>query len=155
MRIPKAFVLPAWLLGGLSSRSWRRAHPWSPPASGQPAAGKTLIMALDQSDVKTLDPGREFEFGAAFVCLNTYDTLVAHKSPKELNTFVPVPGHRVEGHPGRQGVHLQAPAEREARQRQPLHRRGREVQPDPAEDPEGQPRLDDGPPQGGRGRRSR
>src|SRR5712692_10555881 len=60
------------------------------PAVGQPAAGKTLIMALDQSDVKTLDPGREFEFGAAFVDLNTYDTLVAHKSPKDLNTFVPV-----------------------------------------------------------------
>jgi peptide/nickel transport system substrate-binding protein len=59
-------------------------------AMGQPAAGKTLIMALDQSDVRTLDPAREFEFGAAFVCLNTYDTLVAHKSPKELNTFVPV-----------------------------------------------------------------
>jgi peptide/nickel transport system substrate-binding protein len=47
-------------------------------------------MALDQSDVKTLDPGREFEFGAAFVDLNAYDTLVAHKSPKELNTFLPV-----------------------------------------------------------------
>src|SRR5512145_1567902 len=60
------------------------------PVLAQPAGGKTLIMALDQSDVKTLDPGREFEFGAAFVCLNTYDTLVAHKSPKELNTFVPV-----------------------------------------------------------------
>src|SRR5213593_1784293 len=59
-------------------------------AIGQPAAGKTLIMALDQSDVKTLDPGREFEFGAAFVDLNCYDTLVAHKSPRELNTFVPV-----------------------------------------------------------------
>ena len=56
-------------------------------ATGQPAAGKTLIMALDQADVRTLDPGREFEFGAAFVCLNTYDTLVAHKSPKDLNTF--------------------------------------------------------------------
>src|SRR6266545_2394874 len=58
--------------------------------TGQPAGGKTLIIALDQSDVRTLDPGREFEFGAAFVDLNTYDTLVAHKSPKELNTFVPV-----------------------------------------------------------------
>jgi peptide/nickel transport system substrate-binding protein len=62
----------------------------SPSALAQPAGGKTLIMALDQSDVKTLDPGREFEFGAAFVDLNCYDTLVAHKSPKELNTFVPV-----------------------------------------------------------------
>jgi peptide/nickel transport system substrate-binding protein len=63
----------------------------SQPATGQPAGGgKTLIMALEQSDVKTLDPGREFEYGAAFVCLNAYDTLVAHKSPKDLNTFVPV-----------------------------------------------------------------
>src|SRR5262249_23579326 len=61
-----------------------------PAAMGQAGGGKTLIMALDQSDVKTLDPGREFEFGAAFVDLNCYDTLVAHKSPKELNTFVPV-----------------------------------------------------------------
>src|SRR5207249_464251 len=61
-----------------------------PAAMGQGGGGKTLIMALDQSDVKTLDPGREFEFGAAFVDLNCYDTLVAHKSPKELNTFVPV-----------------------------------------------------------------
>ncbi len=62
----------------------------SPSALAQPAGGKTLIMALDQSDVKTLDPGREFEFGAAFVDLNVYDTLVAHKSPKELNTFLPI-----------------------------------------------------------------
>jgi len=51
---------------------------------------ETLIMALDQSDVRTLDPGREFEFGAAFVDLNVYDTLVAHKSPKELNTYLPI-----------------------------------------------------------------
>src|SRR5215467_8208102 len=62
----------------------------SPSVQAQPAGGKTLIMALDQSDVKTLDPGREFEFGAAFVDLNCYDTLVAHKSPKELNTFLPI-----------------------------------------------------------------
>ncbi len=52
-------------------------------------AGKSLIIALDQSDVKTLDPAREFEFAAAFIVLNTYDTLVAHKSPSELTTFVP------------------------------------------------------------------
>src|SRR5262245_8767415 len=61
-----------------------------PSAQAQSGGGKTLIMALDQSDVKTLDPGREFEFGAAFVDLNVYDTLVAHKSPKELTTFIPV-----------------------------------------------------------------
>ena len=52
-----------------------------PPAAAQSGGGKTLIIALDQSDVRTLDPGREFEFGAAFVDLNVYDTLVAHKSP--------------------------------------------------------------------------
>jgi peptide/nickel transport system substrate-binding protein len=59
------------------------------PATAGPGDGPTLVMALDQSDVKTLDPGREFEFGAAFVCLNTYDTLVNPKSPTELSTFVP------------------------------------------------------------------
>jgi peptide/nickel transport system substrate-binding protein len=61
----------------------------SQAAAGQAAAGKTLIIALDQSDVKTLDPGREFEFAAAFIVLNSYDTLVAHKSPTDLNTFLP------------------------------------------------------------------
>jgi peptide/nickel transport system substrate-binding protein len=59
-------------------------------ATGQPAADKTLIIALDQSDVKTLDPGRQFEFAAAFINLNSYDTLVAQKSPTELTTFVPI-----------------------------------------------------------------
>jgi peptide/nickel transport system substrate-binding protein len=60
-------------------------------ATGQPGGtGKTLIMVLDYSDVRTLDPGRTFAFGGAFVGLNTYDTLVAHKSPREVNTFVPV-----------------------------------------------------------------
>ncbi len=54
------------------------------------AGGKSLIIALDQSDVKTLDPAREFEFAAAFIVLNSYDTLVAHKSPSELTTFVPM-----------------------------------------------------------------
>jgi peptide/nickel transport system substrate-binding protein len=86
MRIRK----PLALVGALVLTFLALGAPWSPPASGQPAGNKTLIMALDQSDVRTLDPGREFEFGAAFVCLNVYDTLVAHKSPKELNTFVPV-----------------------------------------------------------------
>src|SRR5262249_44683752 len=62
----------------------------SPSVQAQPAGGKTLLMALEPSDGQTLRPRREFEFGAAFVDLNCYDTLVAHKSPKELNTFVPV-----------------------------------------------------------------
>lgn len=75
-----ALVLVGGLAGSLAV---------SPAAAGQAAGGKTLIIALDQSDVKTLDPGREFEFAAAFIVLNSYDTLVAHKSPTELNTFLP------------------------------------------------------------------
>src|SRR5581483_7233904 len=69
------------------------AAPTSAPAaaaaSSGGAAGPTLIMGYDQSDVKTLDPGREFEFAAAFVDLNTYDTLVVPKGPDDLTTFVP------------------------------------------------------------------
>lgn len=57
-------------------------------ALAAPAAG-TLIMADDQSDVKTLDPGREFEFAAAFVDLNSYDTLVVPKSATDFTSFVP------------------------------------------------------------------
>jgi len=53
------------------------------------AGGQTLIMADDQSDVKTLDPGREFEFAAAFVDLNAYDTLVVPKSATDFTSFVP------------------------------------------------------------------
>jgi len=53
-------------------------------------ANQNLIIALDQADVKTLDPAREFEFAAAFVVLNTYDPLVTQKSADDLNTFVPV-----------------------------------------------------------------
>jgi peptide/nickel transport system substrate-binding protein len=57
--------------------------------AGQRAAGKTLIVALDQSDVKTLDPGRQFEYAAQFIDLNCYDTLLASKSGSELTTYVP------------------------------------------------------------------
>jgi len=39
--------------------------------------------------VKTLDPAREFEFAAAFIVLNTYDSVVTQKSADDLNTFVP------------------------------------------------------------------
>ncbi len=53
------------------------------------AAGGTLLMADDQSDVKTLDPGREFEFAAAFVDLNSYDTLVVPKGATDFTSFVP------------------------------------------------------------------
>ena len=41
----------------------------SPAAAGQAAAGKTLVMALDQSDMKTLDVSRQFEFAAAVLDL--------------------------------------------------------------------------------------
>jgi peptide/nickel transport system substrate-binding protein len=81
------------------------AKPTSPPAAGattptaapQPAAGaqagganQNLIIAIDQSDVRTLDPAREFEFAAAFIDLNVYDTLITQKGPDDLTTYVPV-----------------------------------------------------------------
>jgi peptide/nickel transport system substrate-binding protein len=58
--------------------------------AGQRAAGKTLIIAMDQADMKTLDVSRQFEFAAAFICLNTYDYLLRLKSPAELTTYTPV-----------------------------------------------------------------
>jgi len=58
-------------------------------ALAAPGGDQTLIMADDQSDVKTLDPGREFEFAAAFVDLNAYDTLVVPKSVQDFSSFVP------------------------------------------------------------------
>src|SRR5213082_2304553 len=54
-----------------------------------PGGGQSLIMADDQSDVKTLDPDREFEFAAAFVDLNAYDTMVVPKSAQDFSSFVP------------------------------------------------------------------
>jgi peptide/nickel transport system substrate-binding protein len=60
----------------------------APAIAGQ-ATGKTLIIDLDQADMKTLDVSRQFEFAAAFICLNTYDSLIMPKSPNELNTYVP------------------------------------------------------------------
>ena len=60
-------------------------------ATGQTAGGdKTLVMALDQSEAKTLDPGRGFEFMSFFVDSNTYDTLLTQKGANDLNTFVPM-----------------------------------------------------------------
>jgi peptide/nickel transport system substrate-binding protein len=60
-----------------------------PGAFAAPGSNQSLIMADDQSDVKTLDPGREFEFAAAFVDLNSYDTLVVPKSATDFSSFVP------------------------------------------------------------------
>lgn len=62
----------------------------SQATAGQRAAGKTLNISLDQADMKTLDPSRQFEFAAAFICLNTYDSLLKSKSPAELTTYTPV-----------------------------------------------------------------
>lgn len=62
----------------------------SQATAGQRVAGKTLNISLDQADMKTLDPSRQFEFAAAFICLNTYDSLIKPKSPAELTTYVPV-----------------------------------------------------------------
>jgi peptide/nickel transport system substrate-binding protein len=63
--------------------------PGGPRGAVAATGDATLIMADDQSDVKTLDPGREFEFAAAFVDLNAYDTLVVPKSATDFSAFVP------------------------------------------------------------------
>jgi len=63
----------------------------APAAAPQPAgANQNLIIAIDQSDVRTLDPAREFEFAAAFIDLNVYDTLITQKGPDDLTSYVPV-----------------------------------------------------------------
>jgi peptide/nickel transport system substrate-binding protein len=90
MKMLRKFRTLSWLAAAALALALTGALDAPPAEAGQAAAGKTLIIALDQSDVKTLDPGREFEFAAAFVVLNSYDTLVGHKSPTELTTFVPV-----------------------------------------------------------------
>jgi peptide/nickel transport system substrate-binding protein len=65
------------------------AKPTTAPAAAG-GSNQNLIIAIDQSDVKTLDPSREFEFAAAFIDLNAYDTLITQKGPDDLNTYVPV-----------------------------------------------------------------
>jgi peptide/nickel transport system substrate-binding protein len=68
------------------------ANPTAAPAAAAAAAAsnQNLVIAIDQSDVKTLDPAREFEFAAAFVDLNVYDTLITQKGPDQLSEYVPV-----------------------------------------------------------------
>jgi peptide/nickel transport system substrate-binding protein len=66
------------------------ARPTTAPVAVVAGGDQSLSIALDQADVKTLDPAREFEFQAAFIVLNTYDTLITQKSADDLNTFVPV-----------------------------------------------------------------
>jgi hypothetical protein len=120
----------------------------SQAAAGQ-AAGKTLIIALDQSDMKTLDVSRQFEFAAAFICLNTYDSLLMPKSPADLNTYVPALATSWSvSNDGKEYT-----AEREVRERESLHCGGHQIHLHPAQKPEGKCELADGPPQGGPGRR--
>ncbi|GAC1445884.1 MAG: ABC transporter substrate-binding protein [Chloroflexota bacterium] len=49
---------------------------------------KTLIVARDLSDGKTMDPGRSYEFSASAVQQNVYDELVTYRGS---NTSKPVP----------------------------------------------------------------
>ena len=88
MRTLKRFRTLSWLVVVALTVGLTVALGVSPAAAGQ-AAGKTLIIALDQSDMKTLDVSRQSEFAAAFICLNTYDSLLMPKSPTDLNTYVP------------------------------------------------------------------
>ncbi|OGO36496.1 MAG: hypothetical protein A2W35_02915 [Chloroflexi bacterium RBG_16_57_11] len=57
-----------------------------PPA--EPAAGGTLVLAMNLNDVVTLDPGYAGETTNLFIHINTYDTLVDIR-PDDLNTIVP------------------------------------------------------------------
>jgi len=80
MKTLRRFRALSWLAVVALSLGLTVALGVSPAAAGQ-AAGKTLIIALDQSDVKTLDVSRQFEFAAAFICLNAYDSLLSVKGP--------------------------------------------------------------------------
>ncbi len=88
MKTLRRFRTLSWLLAAALILGLTVALGVSPAAAGQ-AAGKTLIISLDQSDVKTLDVSRQFEFAAAFICLNTYDSLLLVKGPEDLTTYVP------------------------------------------------------------------
>jgi peptide/nickel transport system substrate-binding protein len=90
---PAATSAPASAAATTAPAAAAAAKPTTAPAAAAPAAAnanQNLIIAIDQSDVKTLDPAREFEFAAAFVDLNIYDTLVTQKGPDDLGSFVPV-----------------------------------------------------------------
>lgn len=52
------------------------------------ANARTLIVARDLSDGKTMDPGRSYEFTAAAMQQNVYDQLITYKG---TNTSKPVP----------------------------------------------------------------
>lgn len=58
------------------------------PAAAKPAAGETLVIAMNLDDVVTLDPAYAGETTNLFIHINTYDTLVDIR-PEDLNKIVP------------------------------------------------------------------
>jgi len=60
----------------------------APAATVAPAAGGTLVIAMNLDDVVTLDPAYAGETTNLFIHINTYDTLVDIR-PEDLNTIVP------------------------------------------------------------------
>jgi peptide/nickel transport system substrate-binding protein len=60
----------------------------APAATAAPAAGGTLVIAMNLDDVVTLDPAYAGETTNLFIHINTYDTLVDIR-PEDLNTIVP------------------------------------------------------------------
>jgi peptide/nickel transport system substrate-binding protein len=57
-------------------------------AASANANARTLIVARDISDGKTMDPGRMYEFTASAVAENVYDNLITYRGS---NTSTPVP----------------------------------------------------------------
>src|SRR6266542_3232760 len=84
---PTSVAAPAATVAPAAKPTTAPAPAAAPAAAG---ANQNLIIAIDQSDVRTLDPAREFEFAAAFIDLNVYDTLITQKGPDELTSYVPV-----------------------------------------------------------------
>jgi len=84
---PTSVAAPAATVAPAAKPTTAPAPAAAPAVAG---ANQNLIIAIDQSDVRTLDPAREFEFAAAFIDLNVYDTLITQKGPDDLTTYVPV-----------------------------------------------------------------
>ena len=64
------------------------AEPAAAGDTAAPAAGGTLVIAMNLDDVVTLDPAYAGETTNLFIHINTYDTLVDIR-PDDLNTVVP------------------------------------------------------------------
>jgi len=91
MRRPFARLLTAGASTALIAASVAGAFFYSgahTAAAPLPAGGKTLVVARDLSDTKTLDPGRSYEFSASAMQQNVYDELVTYSG---TNTSKPVP----------------------------------------------------------------